>query len=62
MIEEQKYIHCDENGNIIVLTEDDLPKCPKTNEISPKVWIIGDTKPSPKIDHINCRCCMGLKE
>ena len=41
MTEEQKYVHCDENGNIMVLTEDDLPKCPQTNEISPKVWIIG---------------------
>lgn len=38
--EKQKYIHCDENGNITILSEDDLPKCPKTNDISPRVIII----------------------
>ena len=62
MTEEQKYIHCDENGNITVLTEDDLPKCPKTNEISPSVWIMGTVKETSELEHINCRCSMELKE
>lgn len=60
MNEKKKYVHCDENGNITILTEEDLPKCPITNEISPKVWIIGSKKPTPEIEPINCRCSVHL--
>jgi len=62
MTEKQKYIHCDENGNITILSEDDLPKCPITNDISPKVIIIGgNAKPTSEVEHINCRCCVNIQ-
>ena len=61
MTEKQKDVHCDENGNITKLTEDDLPKCPRTGGISPRVWIIGGPKEDlPKVEHINCRCNMEI--
>ena len=59
--EKQNYIHCDENGNITILSEDDSPKCPKTNDISPRIIIIGNAKPTPEVEHINCRCCFNIK-
>lgn len=62
MMGEKLYYYSDENGNPHILTEEDLPKCPKTNGISPSVWIIGDVKETPMVKHINCRCCMELKE
>ena len=60
---EKQYYYSDENGNIHILAEKDLPKCPKTNEISPRVIIIGgDAKPTQEVEHINCRCHMELNE
>lgn len=60
---EKRFIHCDENENITILTEENLPKCPKTNGISPKVWIIGEKKRKQNIPvkHLNCRCAYELK-
>lgn len=52
---EDKYCYCDENGNVHILTEDDLPKCPRTGGISPSVFIIGD-KRIAKGEPINCGC------
>lgn len=60
---EKQYYYSDENGNIHILTEKDLPKCPKSNDISPSVIIIsGNAKPTSEVEHINCRCCMELNE
>ena len=56
MSEKKKYIYGDENGNIHILTEDDLPKCPISGE-PVGVWIIGGKKKkTSKTEHINCRC------
>ena len=62
MTEKKKYIYADENANIHILTEDDLPKCPKNGEISPSVWIIGNKPepPTPEVEHINCRCSVPI--
>ena len=59
---EKRYWYCDENGKIHIVTEEDLPKCPKTNGISPAVWIMGTVKETSELEHINCRCSMELKE
>lgn len=56
MTGKEKYIYADENGNIHILTEDDLPKCPISGE-PVGVWIIGGKKSkSLRTEHINCRC------
>jgi len=55
---EKQYYYSDENGNIHILTEDDLPKCPKTGGISPSVLILGDKKEEQNMEHINCRCSL----
>ena len=57
---EKQYYYSDENGNIHILTEDDLPKCPKTGGISPSVLILGDEKEEQNVEHINCRCSVHL--
>lgn len=53
----KKYIHADENGNIHILSEDDLQKCPLTGGISPNVIIIGEPIIIPNISdgHIFCK-------
>ena len=55
MTDKKKYIYGDENGNVHILTEDDLPKCPRTGE-PVGVWIIGGKKNTYKTEHINCKC------
>ena len=61
MTEKKKYVYADENGYVHILTEEELPKCPRTGGISPSVWIIGDKKETPKVEHINCRCKVDLE-
>ena len=53
---EKQYMYADENGNIFVVNEKDLPRCPRNGGISPNVIIIGEAKAKPKIEHVNCRC------
>ena len=56
MNEKEKYIYCDENGNVHILTYDDLPKCPITGE-PVGVFIIGGKKEKAvDVEHFNCRC------
>ena len=60
----ERYYYADENSNIHILTEEDLPKCPKTGGISPSITIIGEKEKnqSELTEHINCKCIVQYVE
>lgn len=58
MTENDVYCYYDAKGKIHILTEDELPKCPRTGEIA-SVFVIGGYK-KKKCPHINGRGVLEL--